>query len=60
MSGTLPPLTRVFMACNGRILYSALVVITGEKNDWKTKDGMGGWCRSRQRNNRRKILEEPS
>jgi len=41
------------MSCNRRILYSALVVIIGEKNDWKTKDEMGGWCRSRQRNNRR-------
>ena len=60
MSGTLPSLTCVFMARNGTILYTALVVILREKNDWKTRDEMGGWFGSRRRNNRGKILEEPS
>jgi hypothetical protein len=42
MSGTLPTLTPLH-GMQRENLYSALVVITGEKNDWKTNDEMGGW-----------------
>jgi hypothetical protein len=29
-----------------------------EKRDWKTKDEIAGWCRSTQRNNMGKDLEQ--